>query len=418
MVWWNPGSWGRQERRAIALPDGKGNAFQFLFGSDFSQASTGITVTTDNALMVPAVSAAVNFIAETIASLPLEIYRTDRAGNRTEDKGPLANLLAGAVNDELSSFEWRKGLMVAKLTTGRGLTYIERSETGQVLNLWPMDPQRTTVRRDGWRTSYVYNRPDGSTVVYAASEVIDLPFMLRSDGFTARSPIAMGHEAIGLALAATQYGAKFLANGGVPPFAVTGNFQSSAAMKRAGDDFAAAVKKAAAEERQALILPDGLKIDQIGANPEQSQLVDLQRFCIEQVARIYQLPPTFLQDLSHGTYSNTEQQDLHFAKHTVLHHVEQLEQELNLKLFGRRANSRCVELEMDGLLRGDFKTRMEGWARAIQSGLVKPNEARAEENYPAAEGGDQLFMQGATVPIDQAGTVPAASAQSNGGLAE
>jgi HK97 family phage portal protein len=396
MAWWNP-----FERRA-APGATRGGVMQLMMGGA-GHASTGIVVTVENALTVPAVSAAVNFIAETMASLPKEVYRENRKGEREEIKNGVSRLLAAAPNDFQSAYEFWKGLFVDKLTHGRGVAYIERNEAGTVINLWRMDPTRTTVRRDGFVTSYQYQQPGGYRETYTAAEVIDLPFMLMGDGYTARSPIVIGKEAIGLAIAATQYGARFLANGGVPPFAVTGNFQSPAAAQRAADDFAGAVKKAALEDRQALVLPVGLEVKQIGATPDDAQLVDVQRWCVEQIARLYMLPPTFLQDLTHGTYSNTEQQDLHVSKHTILHHVEQLEGELNLKLFGRRASTTCVEVEMDGLMRGDFTNRMEGWARAINCGLVTPNEARAAENYPPKPGGDQLLVQGATVPLTQAG---------------
>jgi len=106
-----------------------------------------------------------------------------------------------------------------------------------------------------------------------------------------------------------------------------------------------------------------------------------------------------LQDLSNGTYSNSEQQDLHFVKHTLKRWIEQIEQELNLKLFGRGNNSRFVEFNVDGLLRGDFKTRMEGYAIGIQNALLKPNEARRAENRPDDSEGDELLIQGATVPL-------------------
>jgi HK97 family phage portal protein len=395
MAWWNP-----FERRAAIVPaTSREGIMQVLFGGDYAASSTGITVTIENALTVPAVSAAVNFIAETMASLPAELYR-ESGGNRTEIKSGISRLFSDAPNDFMSAFDFRKQLYVDKLTHGRGLAYIEKNDAGTPINLWLMDPARTVIKRDNWVNYYEFSNPDGRKLSYTAAEVIDLPFMLRSDGFTHRSPISLGREAIGLALAATQYGAKFLANGGVPPFAVTGGFQSPGAAQRAADDFTAAVRKAASEKRQALVMPTGMTIQQIGTEPEKTQLVELQRFCVEQIARIYSLPPTFLQDLTHGTYSNTEQQDLHFAKHTVLHHVEQFEREVNLKIFGRRANSQCIELEMDGLLRGDFKTRMDGWARAVQGGILTPNEARESENYPPIEGGDKLFMQGATMPID------------------
>lgn len=397
--------WPFERRSAVPVQTSRDSILSMVFG-DSNISSAEIVVTVDKALTVPAVSAAVQFISETMASLPVVQFRQGRDA-RTVFANGVSRLLSDAPNDFVSAFEFRKALYVDKLTHGRGLAYIERNDAGTAVNLWSMDPTRTTVKRDGFTNLYEYSQPDGRRVTYRADEVLDLPFMLRSDGFSHRGPISMGKEAIGLALAATQYGTRFLANGGVPPFAITGNFQTPGAAKRAADDFALAVKKAAKESRQALVLPAGLEIKQIGANPEDSQLVDVQRWCVEQIARIYQLPPTFLQDLTHGTYSNTEQQDLHFAKHTVLHHVEQFEREANLKIYGRKANSTVIELEMDGLQRGDFKTRMEGWARAIQSGIVTPNEARHAENYSPMPGGDQLMIQGATVPIDQAGAAPA-----------
>jgi len=128
------------------------------------------------------------------------------------------------------------------------------------------------------------------------------------------------------------------------------------------------------------------------------QLIELQRFCIEQIARIYSLPPVFLQDLSNGTYSNVEQQDLHFVKHTLRRWIEQTEQEMNLKLFGRESNKE-VRFNVDSLLRGDLKTRMEGHATSIQNGIKTPNEVREIEGLDPQESGDDLMIQGATVPI-------------------
>lgn len=411
MAWWNPFERRAQaEARAITLQDLMGSAGVVDLGGT---AASGVAVTTESALRVPAVAAAVNFIANELASLPLDVYRRKRDGSREPVSGGLNTLLHDAPNDFLTSFEWRKGLFTAKLTGGRGLSYIERGPSGNVLSLWAMDPARTTIKRDGFALSYEY-RGDGPVQRYRADEVIDLPFMLMPDGITSRGPIQLLRDAIGLAIALTDYGSRFFAGGGVPPFAITG-MTTPAGLKAAADDMAKAVAKAATEKRLGLALPPGVDIKQIGADPEKSQMVETQRFCIEQIARGYSIPPTFLQDLTHGTYSNTEQQDLHFVKHTLLHHAKQFEQELNLKLFGRRSNSTYVELNMDGLLRGDFKTRMEGLARAVNSAIMTPDEARGLENWPAKGGlADQLFVQGATVPIDQAGTAPPPQNNSQG----
>lgn len=400
MAWWNPFSRG-EEKRVIDIDQVYGSRDNFF--AMFGDTSVGdVIVNTDTAMQVPAFACAVLFISETIASLPLDYYRRKRDGSREEGTGPLVALLKDAAHDTLTSFEWRKGELVKKLTGGRALTYVERNERGLPINFFPLDPAKVTIRRDGFAIEYVYES-GGRRVIYASSEILDLPFMLKADGLSHRSPVTMGAKAIGKALAAMAYGEKFFNGGGVPPFAITGP-TTPGGLQRAADDMDRAVKKAKGEKRLALALPPGVEIKQIGANPEQSQMVESQRFSIEEIARLFKIPPVFLQDLTHGTYSNTEQQDLHFVKHTLLHHVKQFEQELNLKLFGRSNRRDYVEFNVDGILRGDFKARMEGWRTGVQGGFIKPNEVRRAENWGDAEGGDQLFMQGATIPITQAGT--------------
>jgi len=158
----------------------------------------------------------------------------------------------------------------------------------------------------------------------------------------------------------------------------------------------------------------GHELKSIGLSPNDMQLIELQRFSIEQVARIYSLPPVFLQDLTHGTFSNTEQQDLQFVKHTVKRWVEQSEQEMNLKFFGRGSDF-YVEYNVDGLLRGDLKTRMEAHATSIQNAIRTPNEVRNIENLPAKDSGDDLMIQGATVPVGTQPKSVVVSPQTNGG---
>jgi HK97 family phage portal protein len=354
-------------------------------------------VSINSALGVPAVWAAVNFLSGTMASLPLHVYK--RSGNdRERQRGQLALILNDAVSDEMSAFDWRKYVFDQVFTGGRSVTFIERNAAGQVMNLWPLDPDRTTVRRQSGRKRYEL-RENGKSKWYDAGEVIDLAFMMRPDQTTHRSPILANAEIMALAQAVTKHGAKFFRAGGVPPFAIEGPFQTAAGLARAADDLESAVKKAARENRLAITLPGGHTIKPIGADPEKSQLVETQRFLIEQIARIYSLPPVFLQDLTHGTFSNTEQQDLQLSKHTITRWATQFEKELNLKLFGRKKNDRFVEFNLDGLLRGDFASRMGGYATGIQNGVMTPNEVRRRENLSPADGGDSLMIQGATVPI-------------------
>ena len=385
----------KTEERNLENPTAPVSANDFLqvmgWGDLF--ASSGVTVNVDTALGVPAVWSAVNFIAGTIAGLPLQVYRKTDTG-RERVSGEIADILHHVINDGMSSFEWRKYSFEQVLTGGRSITYIERNNSGAVVNLWPLDPTKVRVQMqlDGRKTYHTSSR------VYEASEVIDIPFMLKANMFEHRGPIGSNKDAIGMAIAASRYGSKAFQSGGIPPAVLQGPFQSGAAASRASEDVANTTLKLAKEGRPIMALPLGHELKSIGLSPENMQLIELQRFSIEQIARIYSLPPVFLQDLTHGTFSNTEQQDLHFVKHTIKRWIEQFEQELNLKLFGRRSEF-YVEFNVDGLLRGDLKTRMEAHATSIQNGIRTPNEVREIENMPAKDNGDDLLIQGATVPL-------------------
>jgi HK97 family phage portal protein len=390
--------WNKKEPRSVENPNTPVSFKNLMnvFGLD-SVSSSGVSVTIDNALGVPSVMAAVQFLSGTIGSLPLNVYQKTDNGREKLQSG-IQNILHDAFNDECTSFDGRKYAMQNTLTHGRSLTYIERSGS-RIVNLFSIDPSKVKIKSNGFNKQYIFKASDGRETTYQANEIIDIPFALRSDNITAISPILNAKNAIGLMIAATSYGSKFFNNGGVPPFVVTGKFETGKAMKRASDELQAAIRNASKEERLALTLPLNHEIKPIGTTPEDSQMVDLQRFQIEEVARIFSLPPVFLQDLTHGTFSNTEQQDLHLVKHTVRRWITQIEQEMNLKLFGRDNNDLYVEFNLDGLLRGDFSSRMAGYATGIQNGILKPNEARASENRPSADNGDDLLIQGATVPL-------------------
>ncbi len=368
----------------------------------------GLRVTVDRALGVPSVWAAVNFLSGTLAGLPLHLYqRSGGESKRVEGSprarmGRLSVILRDAANDEASSFAWRKAVFDAVFTHGRAFTFIERNALGEVINLWPLNPASVSVVRSQGRTQYHYSEGD-RRLVYEAGEIIDIPFMLKSDGLGHRSPILTNAGAIGMAMAATQYSSKLFANGGVPPLVLEGPLTTAAGVKRASEDMVKAVENAAEANKSVLTLPTGHTLKPLGIDPDKQQLIELQRFCVVQVARIYSLPPAFLQDLTHGTFSNTEQQDLQLIKHTLQRWVIQFEQELNLKLFGRADASHYAKFNLDGLQRGDFKTRMEGISRGIGSALFTPNEGRALMELPAQTGGDVLLVQGANVPLSMAG---------------
>jgi HK97 family phage portal protein len=284
------------------------------------------------------------------------------------------------------------------------LLYIERSGTN-IVGLWPIDPRKAKFKRTP--TGVTTYEVGGKT--YQANEIIDVPFMLKADGLCHYSPITQGAEVIQLAIAMTRYGAKFFAGGGVPPLALEGPLpQGPEAMKRAMQDVQRAINAARQSDAPVFGMPPGHKLNPVGFDPDKGQMVEGQRFVVEQIARLYQMPPVFLQDLTNGTFSNTEQQDLFFVKHLVGQWAQALEEEMNLKLFGQRNGGRYVEHNMDGLLRGDFKTRADAVAALVNAAVYKPNEGRKymgqeEDSNPAA---NKLYIQGATVPLEKSGEKP------------
>jgi HK97 family phage portal protein len=351
-------------------------------------------VTIDTALTVPAVSAAVTFLSSSMANLPLHAYSA-RGEESKRVGGKLQRVLNEAPNPDWSSFGFRKYMWQQVFTGGRAFAWIERNGA-QVEALWPMDPSLVKVKREGVRKVYQF---DGKKT-YSSDEIVDLPFMLKSDQLASYSPIVNGAKAIQLALSMGDYGSGFFAGGGIPPLVMTGPIASGPEVqKRALKDVETAIAAARKRSEAMFAIPPGYELKPVGIDPEKSQMTEARRFAVEEIARIYNLPPVFLQDLTHGTFSNTEQQDLHLVKHLIAQWAKAFEEELNLKLFGAENSRRYCEHSLDGLMRGDFKSRLEGLARAIQTAQLTPDEARALENRPPKPNGDKLYIQGATVEL-------------------
>lgn len=368
-------------------------------------------VTIDTALTVPAVLAAVAFLSRTLATLPLHAYRDTKEG-AVRLSGKTATTIHDAPNDLMGSFKFRQYFWQQVFTGGRGLAWIERN--GPVIEaLWPMDPRKTTIRRVGFDIVYKFENKE-----YPAADVIDVPFMLREDQISHRGPIQMAAKAIQLALAMNDYGSTFFAGGGVPPLALEGPVPSGkGGLERAMADVSRVIDAARKTDKPVFPMPPNHKLTQVGYDPAKGQMTEARLFQIQEISRAWQLPPAFLQDLSRATFSNVEQQDLHLVKHLISQWAKAFEDEANLKLFGRGKNGRYVEHNLDGLQRGDFKSRIEGIARAIQTAQMTPNEARALDNRPRHPNlnADQLLVQGATVVLGQQSTAPAPPEKTDNG---
>jgi HK97 family phage portal protein len=363
---------------------------------------TDEVVNVEIALKVPAFGCAVNFLSKTLAALPLKAFVKVEGGREEYSKGKIGSILNHAANDETTAYKARLMFWHSVFTQGRGAIFIERNGRGEVINFWPLDVTRLTVQRVSGRIRYRYQ--DGArSVYYSGAEVLDIPFLPTADGLGSLSPVYQNADTIGLARAVTRYGARFFNNGGVPPFAIEGPMGSPDALDRASEDLSQAVVEASKKGRNALGVPMGHKLHTLGIDPEKMQMNETKRLLIEEFARIFNMPPAFLQDLTHGTFSNVEQQDLQVVKHVISPWATAFEKEINLKVFGRDNDGVYSEHLVDALLRGDLKTRAEAGSKMIVSGMLTPEEWRKRENLPGMAGANKLFIQGAMVPLENAG---------------
>ena len=262
----------KAEVRSLENPNAPVSAENFLhiMGWGDFQSSAGVTVNIDNALGVPAVWAAVNFISGTLASLPLEVYR----GNQRVTDG-IGAWLNRAINPTTSSFQWRKYSYEQVLTGGRSVTLILRNGRGDVTDLVPLDPSDLHVQ-EVMTSEFPTKTYRSKSRVYQASEVIDLHFMLKHNQIDIRGPVMTNKDIIGLAIAAARYGSKAFQSGGIPPAVLQGPFQSGAAAQRASEDIAATTARLAREGRPVMALPAGHELRSVGFSPEQMQLLELQ----------------------------------------------------------------------------------------------------------------------------------------------
>ena len=386
------------ENPSVSLTDPR--AFDLVFGGD-GRAFSGEAVNEATAMGVPAVRCAVNTISGTLAQIPLRLYRKADEGPIKAESDPVYRILHDVVNsDGMTSFEWRKFMFTRLLLGGRAFTFVERNGNGKVTNLWPLDPSRVVIRKEGFKRVYEFSPVEGPVQTFQSNEIIDLVWELGQDGVSHVSPVYSARNAIGVAISAVRYQSITFENGGVPPLLMTGPLANPTSATRAGTDISEGLRRQSKEKRNVMFLPTGYDLKPIGFDPEKTQLLETQQFSVVEIARIWNIPPTLLHDLTYGTYSNTEQQYLAFVKSTLMPLAEMFEQQVNSKLFLSVGNkNNFAELDFNGLLRGDFATRMKGYQSAINSAVLTPNEARAFENLPDLDGGSELFIQSGSLPI-------------------
>lgn len=384
--------------------------YSFLFG----RTTSGKPVNERTAMQTTAVYACVRILAEAIASLPLHVYEyQDDGGKKLVHDHPLYYLLHDEPNSEMTSFVFRETLMSHLLIWGNAYAQIIRDGAGRVLGLYPLLPDKMEVQRDDrGNIYYVYSRNSDENPMFKeygniklkAEDVLHIPG-LGFDGLIGYSPIAMAKNAVGMTLACEEYGASFFANGANPGGVLEhpGVLKDPSKVRESWNSVYRGVNNA----HKIAVLEEGMKYQQIGIPPEEAQFLETRKFQINEIARLYRIPPHMVGDLDKSSFSNIEQQSLEFVKYTLDPWVIRWEQSLqrSLLLPGEKGKY-FIKLNVDGLLRGDYQSRMNGYAVGRQNGWFSANDIREMENMnpiPDEEGGNLYLVNGAMTKLADAG---------------
>lgn len=386
-----------------------GSGYSFMFG----RTTSGKPVNERTAMQTTAVYACVRILAETVASLPLHVYEYKDGGKELVYDHPLYYLLHDEPNPEMTSFVFRETLMSHLLLWGNAYAQIVRDGSGRVLGLYPLLPNKMDVDRDNrGRIYYVYSRDtnenpmfkDYGDIKLRAEDVLHIPG-LGFDGLIGYSPIAMAKNAVGMTLACEEYGASFFANGANPGGVLEhpGVLKDPSKVRESWNS----VYRGTNNAHKIAVLEEGMKYQQIGIPPEEAQFLETRKFQINEIARLYRIPPHMVGDLEKSSFSNIEQQSLEFVKYTLDPWVIRWEQSLqkSLLLPGEK-NKYFIKLNVDGLLRGDYQSRMNGYATGRQNGWFSANDIREMENMnPISdeEGGNLYLINGAMTKLADAG---------------
>ncbi len=386
-----------------------GSRYAFYMGNS----SSGKVVTERSAMQMTAVYACVRILSEAIAGLPLHMYRYKEDGGKEKAiDHPLYQLLHDEPNPEMSSFVFRETLMTHLLLWGNAYAQIIRNGKGEIVALYPLMPNKMTVSRDeDGQLYYTYQKSQdelpkdgGYTVTLHPSDVLHIPG-LGFDGLVGYSPIAMAKNAIGLAIATEEYGSKFFANGAAPSGVLEhpGTIKDPSRVRESWQQ----TFGGSANSNKIAVLEEGMKYTPISISPEQAQFLETRKFQINEIARIFRVPPHMVGDLEKSSFSNIEQQSLEFVKYTLDPWVIRWEQSIQRTLLSAdEKKTYFVKFNVEGLLRGDYQSRMNGYATARQNGWMSANDIRELENLdriPVEDGGDLYLINGNMLPLARAG---------------
>lgn len=357
-----------------------------------AQSAAGVAVSEDVALRVGAVYACVRVIAETVGSLPLNMYRRlDDGGKDRAPAHPLQRLLHDRPNSWQTSIEFRELMTAHALLRGNAYAYINWRGDSIVDELIPLHPDRVSVeQRADMALVYTLRRPDGSTLELSQDQVLHLRG-LTSDGVLGRSVISDARDLIGPAFATQQYAGKFWANDATPGVVLKHPAKlSQDAAIRLKDSWNAAFAGSGNARRTAL-LEEGMSIERLTMTAEDAQFLETRKLQRSEIAGLFRVPPHMIGDLERATFSNIEHQGIAFVTHCIRPWLVRWEQAIQRDLITAE-QTYFAEHAVEGLLRGDIKSRYDAYAVGRNWGWLSVNDIRRLENLNSIDAGDAYLQ--------------------------
>ena len=358
------------------------------------------TIDNDKALTLTAVWCAIRLLSESVSSLPCSVYTKQANGDKVEDtKSRIYNLLKYRPNNYQNKITFFEYIMMSICTDGNSYVQIVRDGSGRPSQLIPISPDTVDVVINDGELFYQID----SVGILDSADVLHFK-TLTDNGIDGISPIDQCKKALSWGLNVEEFGDTFFKNGAKPSSVLsTDRALSEQAIERLKNSFSNTYAKLK-NSNSTIILEEGLAFKPISISPEQAQFLSSRQFGIEEVARIFNIPPHMLKDLSKSSFNNIEMQSQEFVTYTLMPYVTRIENEMNYKLFRtNEVGKTFIEFNVNGLLRGDVKTRNEAYKTAITNGYMSINEVRQKENLNSIEGGDKHFMQLNMTTIEKIG---------------
>ncbi|CAB4172999.1 Phage portal protein, HK97 [uncultured Caudovirales phage] len=392
---------GFEENSPVGMPVSAG-----VQGYISNWADTGRYITPELARQSPSVYACTMLISQSIARMEWKVYKVEEEQMRPLPNHPLYHLLNIEPNPFMGALTWRQSMLMDCLLYGNGYSYIERDASGRPIRLEKLRPDLMNVQRAA-DNSVVYHYAAGipGSQVFNAYDIFHL-IGPSADGLIGEPPIYLARQMIGVEIEAEAFVASFFQNGARPAgvLQVQGTL-SPEAYTRLRDSWQA-MQGGSRNAGRVAILESGYEFKQVSINPDDAQLIELRRYCREQIAAAFGVPPHMVGDSSKQSYSSAEQADLEFTKHTLGTWVSRLEEETIRKLI-RPGDQVRTAISFDALTRGDLGGRFNAYATALQHGFLSINEVRSREGMGPVLGGENL-----RVPL-QLGPLPTTTKESD-----